>query len=70
MEPRPRPGYAYTSSRRHPRDPEIVVLSDRLDALRYVGTESIDGRVHLAWADPRPPRRYVFQTALGDPTWP
>lgn len=59
--PRPRSGYAYTSSRRHPREPEIIVLSDPLDDLRYVGTESIE---HFAWVDAGPPRRFVFQTAI------
>lgn len=66
--PRPRPGYAFTSSRRHPREPEIIVLSDRLDEFRYVGMESIDGREHFAWVDYGPPRRYLFQVAVGGPT--
>ena len=67
--PRPRSGYAYGSSRRPPREPEIVVLSDRLDSLRYVGVEMIDGRQCRAWIDDGPPRRYVFQTASGGPKW-
>jgi hypothetical protein len=46
-------GYAYRSSRRHPRDPQITILTgEEIDLARYVGDAFIDGRAHAAFKIP------------------
>ena len=56
--PRLEAGYAFRSSKRHPREPETVVVPDRVLACEswtnyarpsYVGTETIDGTKCNAW---------------------
>lgn len=54
-------GYAYQSSRRHPREPETVVLSDtEADSGRFVGFAWIDG-TQMAAFKVQGQRRYFFQ---------
>jgi len=56
------PGYAMQSSRRHPREPEIVVIGQtEITQARCVGSALIDGS--LAWLAFKMPgqRKYFFQ---------
>lgn len=55
-------GYAETSTRRHPREPETVVVGDaEVSQARCVGSAIIDGS--SAWLAFKMPgkRRYYFQ---------
>ena len=55
------PGYAETSTRRYPREPETVVVgSKEIAAARYVGVTSRDGH---EWYTFRAGRRFYFQLA-------
>jgi hypothetical protein len=58
-----RNGYAYTSSRRYPRDPETIVLGDKeVRDARYVGVAKIDGCKVSAFRV-KGERRFYFQLA-------
>ena len=53
------PGYAYTSSKRHPAEPETVMVSkDECRQANHVGTAVVDGSRVEAF---RLNRRYFFQ---------
>ena len=56
------PGYAETSTRRHPLEPTTVIVGrDECERARCVGTAFIDGRADwLAFKIPGE-RRYYFQ---------
>jgi hypothetical protein len=61
-QPKLAPGYAETSTRRRPVNPETVIVSDDdVKQCRFVGEAMIDGR--LGWMAFRHPktRRYFFQ---------
>lgn len=69
-DPRPADGYAFKSSRRWPREPEIIMAGrdEWRDSARFVGTARIDGAECNAWrvTDPDTGRRcYLFQTRIG-----
>ena len=56
-------GYAHTSSRRHPREPELVIIDEKEigKATTFVGQAMIDGIPHVAYKIPGK-NRYYFQT--------
>jgi len=59
------PGYAYCSTKRNPKEPQAVVISESdIEHFRMVGYATIDGSKCRAWVDKRD-RKYYFQVALG-----
>lgn len=56
------PGYAFSSSKRFPIDPETVVLGDEeIKKAIFIGSAVIDGSKHAAFWIPGT-RQYFFQT--------
>lgn len=62
---KPQPGYAFRAVRRHPKEPETVVIGqDDIEKLSWVGYAVIDGTRCLAWRNAKE-NKYYFQVALG-----
>lgn len=63
-EPKLAPGYAERSARKHPKDPETVVVGDaESKAVRYIGTQWREGKTWNVWKVPNK-SRYYFQLRL------
>lgn len=56
-------GYAYSSSRRYPIEPETVMVSENQNNARYIGITILDDSEYATWRD-SVAKRYYFQLAI------